>query len=113
MSKQVINVAFVGGGKGCYDILHLLKSYSPVHLQPQIIGVADPNTDAIGRTHAQRLGIPTISDYRPFLQNNKLDLIIELTGDESVLADIHKNKLLFLVYLPERKPKDSRKVPCS
>ena len=93
MSKQVINVAFVGGGKGCYDILHLLKVYPPVHFKPKIIGVADPNTDAIGRTHAKRLGIPTISDYRPFLQNNKLDLIIELTGDESVLADIHKNKL--------------------
>ncbi len=93
MSKQVINVAFVGGGKGCYDILHLLKVYPPVHFKPKIIGVADPNTDAIGRTHAHRLGIPTISDYKPFLQNNKLDLIIELTGNESVLADIHKNKL--------------------
>lgn len=93
MSKQVINVAFVGGGKGCYDILNHLKFYPPVHFKPQIVGVADPNTDAIGRTHARRLGIPTTSDYRPFLQNNILDLIIELTGNDSVLADIHKNKL--------------------
>jgi len=93
MSKQVLNVAFVGGGKGCYDILHLLKSYSPVHLQTHIIGVADPNEDAIGRRHAERLGIPTTSDYAPFLQSKELDLIIELTGDDNVLTDILNNKL--------------------
>jgi signal transduction histidine kinase len=93
MSKQVINVAFVGGGKGCYDILHHLKFYPPAHFKPQIIGVADRNENAIGRNHAVRLGIPTTSDYRPFLQNKDLDLIIELTGDDRVLADIHHNKL--------------------
>jgi len=93
MSKQVINVAFVGGGKGCYDILHLLKSYSPVYLQAHIIGVADPDEDAMGRRHAERLGIPTTSDYTPFLQNNQLNLIIELTGDDTILADICNKKL--------------------
>jgi signal transduction histidine kinase len=93
MSKQNINVAFIGGGKGCYDILHLLKSYSPVHLKPQIIGVADAKTEAIGRRHAERLDIPTTSDYKPFLQNKELDLIIELTGDDNVLAEIYNNKL--------------------
>jgi signal transduction histidine kinase len=93
MSKQIINVAFVGGGKGCYDILHHLKFYPPVHFKPHIIGVADPNTNAIGRVHARRLEIPTTADYRPFLQNKDLDLIIELTGDDRVLADIHNNKL--------------------
>ena len=93
MDRQVINVAFVGGGKGCYDILHLLKSYSPVHLQPHILGVADINKDAIGRIHAERLGIPTTSDYKPFLQSRELDLIIELTGDDQVLAVIRSNKL--------------------
>jgi signal transduction histidine kinase len=93
MSKQVIKVAFVGGGTGCYDILHHLKFYPPVHFKPRIIGVADPNTTAIGRTHAERLGIPTTSDYRPFLQNVELDLVIELTGNDKVLADIQNNKL--------------------
>jgi signal transduction histidine kinase len=93
MSKQILNVAFVGGGKGCYDILHHLRFYPPVHFEPQIIGVADLNPSAIGRIHAERLGIPTTSDYRPFLQNKDLDLIIELTGHDRVLADIHQNKL--------------------
>ena len=93
MSKQVINVAFVGGGKGCYEILHLLKSYPPYHFKPHIIGVADTNIEAIGRSYAERLDIATTSDYRPFLQNKDLDLIIELTGDDGVLADIYRKKL--------------------
>lgn len=93
MSKQSINVAFIGGGKGCYEILRLLKSYTPAHLDPQIIGVADINTDAIGIRHAERLNIPTSADYRPLLQNEKLDLIIELTGNDEVLKDIVDNKL--------------------
>jgi len=92
MNKQVINVAFVGGGKGCYDILNLLKSYPPVHFKPVIVGVADLRSDAIGRSHAERLGIPTTDSYESFLQNKEIDLIIELTGSDAVLADIYKNK---------------------
>jgi len=93
MDKKVINVAFVGGGKGCYDILNQLKSYPPAHLHPNIIAVADIDSDAVGYRHAQRLGIPTTSDYRQFLQDKNIDLIIELTGNEAVLADILKHKL--------------------
>ena len=93
MDKQIINVAFIGGGKGCYDILHLLKTYPPAHLDPKIIAVVDPNPEAIGRTYAERLNIPTTSDYKPLLQNKDLNLIIELTGVDCVLNDILRNKL--------------------
>lgn len=93
MNKQVINVAFVGGGKGCYDILNQLKSYPPTHLHPNIVAVADTDSDAVGYRHAQRLGIKTTSDYRQFLQDKNIDLIIELTGNDEVLSDILKNKL--------------------
>jgi signal transduction histidine kinase len=93
MNRQVMNVAFVGGGHGCYDILNLLKSYPPVHFKPVIIGVADTNPEAIGLLHAERLGIPTTSDFKPFLSNENLDLIIELTGNDDVLTDIRENKL--------------------
>ncbi|MDW7773418.1 MAG: ATP-binding protein [Desulfobulbaceae bacterium] len=93
MDKQVINVAFVGGGKGCYDILTQLKSYPPIHLHPNIVAVADIDSDAVGFRHARRLGIPTTSDYRQFLRDRNIDLIIELTGNDKVLTDILKNKL--------------------
>ncbi|MHB8789621.1 MAG: sensor histidine kinase [Desulfobulbaceae bacterium] len=93
MGKQRINVAFVGGGKGCFDIINLLKTYPPAHLDPQIIAVVDSNPEAIGMTYASRLNIPTISDYKPLLRDKNLNLIIELTGLDCVLNDILKNKL--------------------
>lgn len=93
MDRQVINVAFVGGGKGCFDILNLLKTYTPAHLDPKIIAVVDRNPEAIGVTLAKRLKIPTAGDYQQLLGNKDLDLIIELTGDNEILADILRNKL--------------------
>jgi signal transduction histidine kinase len=93
VGKQIINVAFIGGGKGCYDIINLLKTYPPAHLDPRIIAVVDQNPEAIGRTYAQRLNIPTSSDYKPLLLNKDLNLIIELTGVDEVLNDILRNKL--------------------
>lgn len=93
MHRQVLNVIIIGGGKGCYDILNLLKSYSPTHLLPHVMAVVDTNPDAVGCKHAERLSIPYFSDYTPFLKNAQLDLIIELTGNDRVLDDIHKQKL--------------------
>ena len=93
MNRQVLNVVIIGGGKGCYDILNLLKSYSPTHLLPQVLAVVDVDPEAIGRRHAERLDIKTSSEYQQFLQDERIDLIIELTGDDKVLANIRLNKL--------------------
>lgn len=93
MNRQVLNVIIIGGGKGCYDILNLLKSYSPTHLLPHVMAVVDINPESVGCKHAERLGIPYFSEYTEFLHNPQLDLIIELTGDDRVLIDILKNKL--------------------
>jgi signal transduction histidine kinase len=93
MNKQVLNIVIIGGGKGCFDILKLLKSYPPTHLLPHVLAVVDVNPDAVGRRHAERLGIPCLPDYIQFLQDKHLDLIIELTGNDSVLRDISEKKL--------------------
>ncbi len=87
-----VNVVFIGGGKGCYDILHLLNSYTPVKLRPHILGVVDPNPEAKGRKYADEIGIPTSEDYHDYLMDDRVDLIIELTGRDDVLADIHAGK---------------------
>lgn len=93
MNRQVLNVVIIGGGNGCYDILNLLKSYSPTNLLPHVLAVVDIDPEAMGRRHAERLGIKTCSDYQQFLQDENIDLIIELTGDDNVLTDIRQNKL--------------------
>lgn len=91
--NMAVNVAFVGGGRGCYDILHMLHSYSLSHITPKILAVIDPAAEAIGRLYAEQLGIPTDEHYEALLDNDRLDLIIELTGDDRILADINSRKL--------------------
>ena len=87
-----INVAFVGGGKGCYDILNLLLSYSPKGLLTHIIGVADSNPQAEGVVFARSQSIYTTNNYNEFLNSEGIDLIIELTGSEEVLHDLQVSK---------------------
>lgn len=87
-----VNVVFVGGGKGCYDILQLLNTYTPAKMRPHVLGVADPNPKAMGRKYAEENSIPTSSDYHEFLVDDRVDLIIELTGNEEILADILAGK---------------------
>jgi hypothetical protein len=41
MRKQVLKAVSCGGKKGCYDILHLLKSCSTAYLQTSVVSVAD------------------------------------------------------------------------
>ncbi len=87
-----VNVAFVGGGKGCRDVLRLLTMYPLRSLKLKVIGVADPKHDAPGRVFAEELRIKTTSDYKEFYKYPELDLIIELTGDDQVLDEILSTK---------------------
>lgn len=89
---QRVNVLFVGGGPGCYEILKLLNSYTPVRIKPNIVAVIDPKPDAIGRRYARHLGIDTAGSWDRYLQDDQVDLIIELTGDEEVLTRLFSEK---------------------
>lgn len=91
-SPRCIHILFVGGGRGCHDILRLLTSYSLENIRPEIIGVADPNPEARGRVLAKDLGIPTADSFHNFLQEDCLELIIELTGNDAVLGALYRHK---------------------
>jgi signal transduction histidine kinase len=89
---RLVHILFVGGGRGCYDILQLLTSYSLKILRPEIIGVIDPDHQARGRTLAQELGIPTADHFSDAMKDPRLDLIIELTGSDEVLKQLYLGK---------------------
>ncbi len=89
--RQTVHVGFVGGGKGCYELLKLFDSYRPRHLDVAIVGVADPVRDAIGRLYAEQHGIPVYDDLHQLL-NLEVDLVIELTGNDDVLREIFRSK---------------------
>ncbi len=90
--RRVLRAVIVGGGKGCYELLKLFHSYRPSHMNVSVIGVADPSCDAIGRLYAEHLNISTFDDLTTLLQFPDLDLVIELTGKDTVLDQIFSNK---------------------
>ncbi|MBW2015352.1 MAG: PAS domain S-box protein [Deltaproteobacteria bacterium] len=89
-----LNIGIAGGGKACLDLLRLLN---PEHgrlqnLRMRILGVYDRDSKAPGVVYARALNLPTTTDLREFLALRGLNLIIELTGSEECLLDIHKNR---------------------
>jgi len=91
-NAPVLRLAVVGGGKRCLAIMRLLDSQRLKKLRARIVGVADPNPQAVGFQEARRRGIFTTSDFRRLLDLPDLDLIIELTGKERLLRELAEIK---------------------
>lgn len=88
----MLKIAVVGGGTRCLSILKLINSRGLKRLRAEVVGVADLNTQAVGFVEAARRGIFTTTDYRRLLELSDLDLIVELTGKQSLLSDLVEQK---------------------
>ncbi|MCG6917285.1 MAG: PAS domain-containing protein [Deltaproteobacteria bacterium] len=86
------NIAIIGGGTRCQDLLEMFVHDRFKHLKAKIVAVADTNPEAPGFLFAKEQGIYTTTDYRDFFQLKNVDLVIELTGKEDLLADILQYK---------------------
>ena len=86
------NIAIVGGGNVCKEILQIIFSEVFSDQRPKIIGVADIDDQAEGLRYARDMGIFTTSDYQQFYAYKNLDLIIELTKDDRLRETIKKTK---------------------
>ncbi|GHI01038.1 sigma 54-interacting transcriptional regulator [Neobacillus kokaensis] len=89
------NVMIVGAGKGGTAILKILKESEVLH----VFAVIDRNIDAPGILLAQEEGIRTATDWKPFL-TDKIDIIIEVTGDEAVFQNLRNGKNKKTVLIP-------------
>ncbi|WP_100331511.1 sigma-54 interaction domain-containing protein [Bacillus xiapuensis] len=78
-------VLIIGGGQGGFTVLEILQD---IRLT-KVLAVADPNQKAAGILLAESLGIPTGSDWRIFMKQ-KPDLIIEVTNDDTVFAEVSR-----------------------
>ena len=91
-SREGPNIAIIGGGTRCQNLLEMLAHDRFKHLKAKIVAVADINPEAPGFVLAKEQGIYTTTDYRDLPHLENLDLIIELTGKEELLKDVIRNK---------------------
>ena len=94
MKKTLHNssIAIVGGGRVCRAILEILLGVHFPNYHVRVLGVADIDEQAEGLLFAGEKGIFVTSLYQDLFVIRELDLIIELTGDNRVLAELRANK---------------------
>ncbi|MGD8531274.1 MAG: hypothetical protein PVG97_09860, partial [Syntrophobacterales bacterium] len=56
---KALNVAVVGGGSGCKEIMNLILSTKFERLRMHLIGVADISSDTVAHRYAQEQGVYT------------------------------------------------------
>jgi PAS domain S-box-containing protein len=85
-------IVLVGGGRFCEKLLRHLFSDHFEGRHPEVLGVADINTDAVGMVYARSIGIHTCSDFRELCRLEGLETIIEMTWDLELAQTIAKIK---------------------
>ena len=86
------NIAIVGGGRFCKNMIELLHSEDFEDQRPSILGVADQDDQANGLLYAACKGIFTTSDYRELFELENLQIIMELTADDKLSMTINMTK---------------------
>jgi len=86
--KLTLNLAIVGGGRGCKVILSLLEKSSLDFLDINIVGVCDINPKAKGLLYAKSKGIFTTTNLKDLFKIKNLHALIELTNDRKVFHDL-------------------------
>ncbi len=88
-SAGATHVAIVGAGRGGTALMEIFANDPLV----QIVGVAEVNAKAPGLALAKRLRIPVTRNYRTLLEMERVDLIIDVTGNpevEQALQDFYR-----------------------
>ena len=79
-----LNVAIVGGGNACRNLLAILDDNRLSRLNMTLLGVSDTDPDAPGFRYAKELGLFTTTNLKDLLELDNVNLIIELTGSSEV-----------------------------
>ena len=87
-----LNVAIVGGGKACYNLIKILDNDRLSRLKMKILGVSDVDPEAPGFVYANELKLFTTTAFQELFTLDGLNIIIELTGSPKVKEEIFKSK---------------------
>ncbi len=88
----LLNVGIVTKGDQCLSIIRDLEAIKLSRLSIRLEAVAITTKPASGYEYAEERGIKVFEDYRDLLSLKCLDLILEFTGNNQVLADIIRHK---------------------
>jgi PAS domain S-box-containing protein len=91
-AEKPLNVAIIGGGKACYDLLKILDEDRLSRLRMNILAVFDVNPDAPGFKYARESGIFASTSLEELPTLEGLNLIIELTGSTEARREIFRLK---------------------
>lgn len=89
---EALSIGIIGGGTRCKALLTAIFSETDPQKRPEILGVADNDPKAVGLREARRKGIFTTSDYRDLFGIEELELLLELTPDDSLKQRILSDK---------------------
>ena len=89
---QNSKIAIVGGGRVCKAIIKIVLGENFTEQKLNILGVADIDDKAEGLIYAREKGIFTTLDYGELYKIEELNLIIELTADDTVLDVLKATK---------------------
>jgi len=82
-----VGVLFVGGGQAAVVLLDLFVSDKDI----EVMGVADPNPEAIGVKHARELHIPVFREMETIMKDPRVKIIVEVTGHPIVRKTVLNN----------------------
>ena len=85
-----MKTAIVGGGRGCHSLLEFILARGLVELPLDVRLVCDIESNAPGIVYATERGIATSSELADVFCVPGLELVIELTGDDRIAADIQQ-----------------------
>jgi PAS domain S-box-containing protein len=91
---SIINIAFVGGGEYCREILEKTTAvYEQQELYAPILAVADPDPKSPGMVLADEYGLLTFQDcHELYDRRYNINLIIMLTPEQAVFDDILRTR---------------------
>lgn len=84
----LLRVGAITKGSRCLSIMRLIDSIKPTRLRLKLIGMAPTTKSVACLKFAGELGIPVFDSYKELLQMESLDLILDLSDDESIMADV-------------------------
>lgn len=87
--RSAVKTVFIGAGQGSREVLELVEQGRLAFLGIEVLGVVDVDPDAPGLRFAAERGWPTFGRVEEGLGLPGLELVIELTGLDRVLDQVH------------------------